>query len=281
MVAGVNDRWEAPFTVDRLGRYEYALSAWVDAFASWRAALLQKVAAEQEGGNELLTGADLVRGAAGPPTGPEAARWRARARPAAPRGRCGRGEGGGVGGGGGGVGGGAMARPPARSLAPDSTAVLAVSVEPERAACGAWYEMFPRSASPVAGRHGTFADVEARLPYIADMGFEVLYLPPIHPIGRTHRKGPNNTPGAQRGDPGSPWAIGSSEGGPTAAPPERGAVDALRRLVAAARRHRLDVALDLAFQCSPDHPYVAEHPQWFAWRPDGTVQYAENPPKKY
>src|SRR5262249_22109213 len=175
----------------------------------------------------------------------------------------------------------AMARHPDRSLATDSTAVLAVSVEPERAACGAWYEMFPRSASPVAGRHGTFADVEARLPYISDLGFDVLYLPPVHPIGRTHRKGRNNTPGTQPNDPGSPWAIGAAEGGHTAVHPELGTVDDFRHLVAAARRHRLDVALDLALQCSPDHPWVTEHPEWVQWRPDGTVQYAENPPKKY
>ena len=275
MVAGPNDRWAAAFTVERLGRYEYALRAWVDAFASWRAALLKKVAAEQEVGNELLTGAGLVRAAATRATGKDADWLRAQAaalaEPGAKRVAAALApalaE--------------AMARHADRQLATDSERALSVVVEPERAASGAWYEMFPRSASPVAGRHGTFADVEARLPYVADMGFEVLYLPPIHPIGRTHRKGPNNTPGAQRGDPGSPWAIGSSEGGHTAVHPELGAVDDLRRLVAAARRHRLDVALDLAFQCSPDHPYVAEHPQWFAWRPDGTVQYAENPPKKY
>ena len=153
--------------------------------------------------------------------------------------------------------------------------------ERERARFGAWYEMFPRSASSVAGRHGTFRDVEARLAYIAEMGFDVLYLPPIHPIGRAFRKGPNNTLTPGPNDPGSPWAIGGSEGGHKAIHPDLGTIEDFDRFVRKARAFGIELALDIAFQCSPDHPYVREHPQWFRHRPDGTIKYAENPPKKY
>ena len=272
----VNDRWHAAFAVDRLGRYEYTISAWVDHFAGWQIGLKKKMAAEQEVSNELLEGAALVRAAAARATGADAARLRARAAVLAGR------------------GGGqrveaaldealaaAMARHPDRSAATDLGIELGVVVERERASVGAWYEMFPRSASPDPTRHGTFADCEARLPYIAAMGFDVLYLPPIHPIGRTNRKAPNNTPGAGPGDPGSPWAIGAAEGGHDAVHPQLGTLDDFRRLLARAREHGLEVALDIAFQCSPDHPWVAAHPEWFHHRPDGTIQYAENPPKKY
>jgi starch synthase (maltosyl-transferring) len=158
---------------------------------------------------------------------------------------------------------------------------LAVSVERERAEYGAWYEMFPRSASPIPGHHGTFKDSEARLPYIAEMGFDVLYLPPIHPIGRTGRKSRNNTLPAKAADPGTPWAIGSEQGGHKAINPELGTLNDFKRLIAKAKKLNIEIALDIAFQCSPDHPYVKEHPDWFLRRPDGTIQYAENPPKKY
>jgi starch synthase (maltosyl-transferring) len=140
--------------------------------------------------------------------------------------------------------------------------------------------MFPRSAAPEA-RHGTLADVEERLPYVASMGFDVLYLPPIHPIGRAFRKGPNNSIAAGPDDVGSPWAIGSEAGGHKSIEPQLGTIDDFRRLVAAAERHGVELALDVALQCSPDHPYVRQHPEWFRSRPDGTIQYAENPPKKY
>jgi len=149
------------------------------------------------------------------------------------------------------------------------------------ARASAWYEMFARSASPDPSRHGTLADVEARLPYVASLGFDVLYLPPIHPIGRSHRKGRNNALVAGPDDPGSPWAIGSDDGGHTAIHPELGTLADFDRLVAAARRHGIDIALDLALQCSPDHPWIREHPEWFRWRADGTVACAENPPKRY
>jgi starch synthase (maltosyl-transferring) len=141
--------------------------------------------------------------------------------------------------------------------------------------------MFPRSASFEPGRHGTLDDVRRRLDYVAEMGFEVLYLPPIHPIGRTERKGRNNSSGAEPDEVGSPWAIGSSDGGHKSVHPDLGTLEDFDRLVAAASEKGIEIALDIAFQCSPDHPYVTEHPEWFRHRPDGSVQYAENPPKKY
>jgi starch synthase (maltosyl-transferring) len=150
-----------------------------------------------------------------------------------------------------------------------------------RARFSTWYEVFPRSCSPVAGRHGTFADLDERLDEIAAMGFDVLYLPPIHPIGREKRKGKNNAVSASPGDVGSPWAIGSAEGGHTAIHPELGTMADFRHLLMAARARGMEIAMDIAFQCAPDHPWVGEHPEWFAKRPDGSIQYAENPPKKY
>jgi starch synthase (maltosyl-transferring) len=144
-----------------------------------------------------------------------------------------------------------------------------------------WYEMFPRSVVPEGSTHGTFEACETRLPYIANMGFDVLYLPPIHPIGSTFRKGKNNALVAQEEDPGSPWAIGAKHGGHDAIHPELGTEADLKRLVKKAADRGIDVALDIALQCSPEHPYVKNHPEWFRWRPDGTIQYAENPPKKY
>jgi len=154
-------------------------------------------------------------------------------------------------------------------------------VDPPKARFSAWYEMFPRSCSPRPGVHGTLAACEARLPYIAAMGFDVLYLPPIHPIGSTHRKGRNNSPVCEPGDPGSPWAIGAAAGGHTAVHPDLGTLEDFHSLLRQARSQGLEIAMDLAFQCSPDHPYVREHPEWFRRRPDGSIQYAENPPKKY
>ncbi|MDQ3730647.1 MAG: alpha-amylase family glycosyl hydrolase, partial [Pseudomonadota bacterium] len=153
---------------------------------------------------------------------------------------------------------------------------LPIVVDPELARFSAWYEIFPRSCPG-----GTFRDCEDRLKYIAELGFDIVYLPPIHPIGKTHRKGRNNRPTAEPDEPGSPWAIGSEGGGHKAIHPELGTLADFRAFVARAEEHKLLIALDIAFQCSPDHPYVKAHPQWFRWRPDGTVQYAENPPKKY
>jgi starch synthase (maltosyl-transferring) len=174
-----------------------------------------------------------------------------------------------------------MARNGPRDFATRLDRELEVTVDRERARFSTWYELFPRSAAPAPGRHGTFQDVEARLPYVASMGFDVLYLPPIHPVGRDHRKGKNNAVTAAPDDVGSPWAIGAKEGGHKAIHPELGTLDDFRRLVRASRDYGIEIALDVAFQCSPDHPYVQEHPEWFRHRPDGTIQYAENPPKKY
>ena len=159
--------------------------------------------------------------------------------------------------------------------------VLRVTVDPVRARFSAWYEMFPRSCTPDPSRGGTFRDAERRLPDIAAMGFDVVYLPPIHPIGRTHRKGRNNSLTSTADDPGSPWAIGSAEGGHTAVEPGLGTLDDFEQFVETASHLGLAVALDIAFQASPDHPWVHEHPEWFRHRPDGSIKYAENPPKKY
>ena len=159
--------------------------------------------------------------------------------------------------------------------------VYPLDVERPLAQFASWYELFPRSETDDPNRHGTFRDVHKRLPAIRDMGFDVLYFPPIHPIGRQHRKGPNNSLQAGPNDPGSPYAIGSEEGGHDAIHPQLGTLDDFRELVAAAREHGLEIALDFAIQCSQDHPWLKEHPGWFSWRPDGTIKYAENPPKKY
>ncbi|MHC6226289.1 alpha-1,4-glucan--maltose-1-phosphate maltosyltransferase [Pseudomonas sp. X10] len=161
------------------------------------------------------------------------------------------------------------------------SAELPLDVDRERALFASWYELFPRSITDSPQRHGTFNDVHQRLPMIRDMGFDVLYFPPIHPIGMRHRKGRNNALLAEPGDPGSPYAIGSEEGGHDAIHPQLGSREDFRRLVAAAAEHRLEIALDFAIQCSQDHPWLKEHPGWFSWRPDGSIRYAENPPKKY
>ena len=153
--------------------------------------------------------------------------------------------------------------------------------EREAARFGSWYELFPRSLAPVRGAHGTLRDVIGRLPAIQAMGFGVLYLPPIHPIGQTNRKGANNTLHARPGEPGSPYAIGGTAGGHDAIHPELGTMADFDALVAAVRAHGMEMALDLAIQCAPDHPWPATHPGWFARRADGTLRYAENPPKKY
>ncbi len=147
---------------------------------------------------------------------------------------------------------------------------LTLVAERERARFSTWYELFPRSTAPRPGEHGTFRDVEARLPYVAGLGFDVLYFPPIHPIGRVRRKGRNNALVAAPEDVGSPWAIGAEEGGHTAILPALGSLADFRRLVGKAKEHGLEIALDIAFQCAPDHPWVREHPDWFRWRPDGT-----------
>jgi starch synthase (maltosyl-transferring) len=267
-----NDSWEASFPVSTLGRYFYTVRAWIDRFQTWRADLKKRLAAGQEVSVELLIGAQLIEQAAARAEGAEAEELRASA--AALRA-------------------GDSAAADSDDLAavirgyPDlSTAAvyereLAVTVDPEKARFSTWYEIFPRSTAAEAGRHGTFADLEKRLPYVAATGFDVVYLPPIHPIGQQFRKGKNNTQEVQPGDVGSPWAIGDRTGGHTSIHPELGTMAEFQSLFGAAGRLGLEVALDIAFQCTPDHPWTREHPEWFRKRPDGTIQYAENPPKKY
>jgi starch synthase (maltosyl-transferring) len=273
-----NDRWRGAFTVSTLGVYRYTVTGWVDHFTSWRSALVKRVEAGQDVAIDLLIGAELVKRASMRASGGIAQQlreWADRLRDDR-RGLDGRVQ----------IAldealAAAMHAFPDRSLATTYGQQLAVVVDRQKARFSAWYEMFPRSCGPIRGQHGTFKDCEARLPYIAAMGFDVLYLPPIHPIGTTHRKGRNNATVASPDDPGSPWAIGSPLGGHTAIHPQLGTLDEFRRFVAKAHEYEIEVALDIAFQCSPDHPYVQEHPEWFRRRPDGTVQYAENPPKKY
>jgi starch synthase (maltosyl-transferring) len=274
----VNDRWQASFVVGGLGCYRYTIMAWIDRFKSWRRNLAKKVEAGQDISVDFLVGAQLIAEASQRASGAEgqmmqewAKRFQSTRVAQADKVQLG------------------LSKEVAELLLRHSDRPFAVtyprefvvSVDRDRARFSAWYEMFPRSCVPEPGRHGTFEDCESHLPYIAEMGFDVLYFPPIHPIGYTHRKGKNNAITAGPGDPGTPWAIGAEQGGHKAVHPELGTLEGFRRLVDKAKEFAIEVALDLAFQCSPDHPYVKEHPEWLHWRPDGTIQYAENPPKKY
>ncbi len=273
----VNDRWTAAFRVTELGRYQFKVQGWVDHFETWRRDLLKRIEAENDDLVDYLIGADLVAQAAGRASGADAGSLRERASvlgsgqdPKALRAHATD----------------SMLRTlvlryPDKRFVTEPDRELTVAVDPVRARFSSWYEIFPRSTAAEPGRHGTFADCEKRLPYIAGMGFNVVYLPPIHPIGVTFRKGRNNSPQAQPGDPGSPWAIGSAEGGHKEIHKELGTAEDFRRFAAKASELGLSVALDIAFQATPDHPYVSQHPSWFHQRPDGTIQYAENPPKKY
>ncbi len=274
-----NDAWQATFTVTTLEPHFYRVEAWVDAFATWRRDLRKRLEAETQQPVDLLIGAELVDQAAARAAELDAARledWAGELRGWAEKGPA---E--------------AydraldddlaalMRRHADRRLAGHSPLPLELNVDRKRARFGAWYEMFPRSCGDSEEKHGTFADCERRIPYVKSMGFDILYLPPIHPIGRVHRKGPNNEEVAGPHDHGSPWAIGSAEGGHKSIHPKLGTLADFRRLRKCAEQQGIELALDLAYQCAPDHPYVAEHPEWFKARPDGTIQYAENPPKKY
>ena len=273
------DLWRGAFPVETIGSHYYTLQAWIDRFRSWRRDFQKKVEAKQDVSVDLLVGVKLIEQAA--QRAPDADRkklleWTTAVRTLRERNLAG-----------------------AVRLALDETLAATVNkypdrrfqasyekeleivVERERARFGSWYEMFPRSCTTNRARHGTFEDCIGRLPYIAGMGFDVLYLPPIHPIGHTHRKGKNNSPVCAPEDAGSPWAIGSEAGVHKAIHPELGTLQDFQRLVSSAQRMGMEIALDIAFHCAPDHPWVKEHPEWFQWRPDGTVQYAENPPKKY
>ena len=273
-----NDRWQGRFAVQNLGRYVFTVAGWIDHLESWRQGLAKKYEAGQDVELDLRQGAVLARAIAERSKEAEARTFNdwanAIAEPVRDREervvlaqsdtihQL------------------ARRRPDPQTVARHEPPLL-IEVDRERARFSTWYEMFPRSATSAPGKHGTFADVEALLPYISDMGFDVLYLPPIHPIGVTERKGPNNNPKATEGDPGSPWAIGSAEGGHKSIHPQLGSLEDFRRLLSKAGERGIEIALDIAFQCTPDHPYVREHPEWFLKRPDGSIQYAENPPKKY
>jgi starch synthase (maltosyl-transferring) len=269
-----NDRWTADFPLERLGRYVFAIEAWRDEFASFRSEIVKKRAAGVPIRLELQEGVHLVEELAATKRGAKAglasilarlegaseddqfALFTEEATEAAMR---------------------AADPRPFAFRSPEQP----VDAERIAARFSSWYEMFPRSQSGDPNRHGTFDDVIGRLPYVRDMGFDTLYFPPIHPIGRKNRKGRNNTLTPTPNDPGSPYAIGADEGGHDAIHPELGTLEDFRRLIAAVKDHGLEIALDFAIQCSPDHPWLRDHPDWFSWRPDGTIRYAENPPKKY
>nr|WP_228062046.1 maltotransferase domain-containing protein [Coleofasciculus sp. LEGE 07081] len=272
-----NDRWQGEFTVSEMGNYIYTIQGWVDHFKTWQRDMVKKLAAEQDISVDLLIGANYIQEASQRATGDDAAQLKTwvetlRSEDVSPIIRGDK----------------AispelallMAKYPDRRFASTYHKALKITVERERAQFSTWYEMFPRSCGE-PGKHGTFKDAQARLPYIANMGFDVLYLPPIHPIGTTFRKGRNNVTVAEPDDVGVPWGIGGPEGGHKAIHPLLGTMADFEEFVAKAKEHGIEIALDLAFQCSPDHPYVKEHPEWFRSRPDGTIQYAENPPKKY
>jgi starch synthase (maltosyl-transferring) len=276
MTSAVNDRWRASFEVGAPGAYEYTVRAWVDHFMTWQNGLRRKIEAGQDVALDLRIGATVVELGAARARGEDAGTLHHHvglltigdtgdAVEAALSEELTS----------------AMLRCPDKSVASTYEKVLLLQVDQKRAGFSTWYEFFPRSWGGEPGRHGTFRDCMGMLPRIAQMGFDVVYLPPIHPIGLTKRKGKNNSLVAMPDDPGSCWAIGSPEGGHTAVHPELGTIKEFEEFVEEAERNGVSVALDIAFQCSPDHPWVLEHPQWFRWRPDGTVQFAENPPKRY
>jgi starch synthase (maltosyl-transferring) len=266
-----NDRWTASFPVDRLGFYEYTVVGEVDHFLTWRSELKKRLDAGQDLDLPMKTGALLIEATAKRATKDEAAQLRAFAAK---------------------VQAGStdaafddallrvMKRLPETEIQTRYERTLRVWVDRERARFSSWYELFPRSWGK-PGQHGTLRDVAEQLDYVDEMGFDVLYLPPIHPIGRSFRKGKNNTTEAKPGDVGSPWAIGAKEGGHLAILRELGTFDDLNYLIQQLHARKMELALDIAFQCAPDHPWVTEHPEWFKKRADGSIQYAENPPKKY
>jgi len=275
-----NDRWRAVAVFDAVGAHEFSLIAWRDLFASWQAEVAKKHAAGLPIGAELAEGRALVDKTLASPDGisrADKSALKALVRELKKTeddgGAFARLMTGGTTD--------LMRRVAVRDGLSTLDAPVPVWIDREKALFSAWYELMPRSTSFSAERHGTFDDVVARLAYVRDLGFDVLYLPPIHPIGLTNRKGRNNSLVAGPDDPGSPYAIGGPEGGHDAIHSELGDFDSFARLVDAARAHDLDIALDFAIQCSPDHPWIREHPEWFDWRADGTIKYAENPPKKY
>jgi starch synthase (maltosyl-transferring) len=272
-----NDRWQGEFPVDKIGRYRYTLVGEIDHFETWQSDLKKRVEAGQDLAVPFATGAALleqVQPRASKQDSASLAGWAKKLRAA------GKDEA-------------AVEfalqdellamvhRYPDPAIETWFERELEVEVDRERAGFSAWYELFPRSWSPTLGKHGTLRDVAGRLDYVAEMGFDVLYLPPISPIGKSYRKGKNNSVEAAPGEEGSPWAIGSAEGGHTAIHPALGTFKDFADLVKHTKQRKMEIALDIAFQCAPDHPWVTEHPEFFKKRPDGSIQYAENPPKKY
>ncbi|RTL67351.1 MAG: alpha-1,4-glucan--maltose-1-phosphate maltosyltransferase [Hyphomicrobiales bacterium] len=275
-----NDRWRADVELTEIGAWTFTIEAWRDPFGTWLRDVAKKQAAGQAVDLELIEGLALAHQALRHlgSSHPNADALSSRLDEAYPA-----------------SGQASTAQRLAVLQRPEVVNALAgvlrdsmarhtdigVWVDRKRAAFSTWYELMPRSQSRIPGRHGTFDDVVARLPEIRDLGFDVLYLTPIHPIGRVNRKGRNNSLQAEEGAPGSPYAIGSAEGGHDAIHPELGGIEGFARLVQAARAHGMEIALDFAVQCAPDHPWLAQHPDWFERRPDGTIKFAENPPKKY
>ena len=271
-----NDRWEAFFLVDKQGFYQYKVRGWVDYALNWQHGIEAKIKDGQDVHSELLDGVQYLRFVKSKVKGKDKEYLTSLIRAFESEGEYKN----------------AVAEATSRRLhrlfsdhpqrlLANTSRELEVYVDRNRANFSTWYEFFPRSASAKAGRHGTFRDCERLLPRIAKMGFDTVYLPPVHPIGEANRKGKNNTTEAQEGDSGVPWAIGSRHGGHRDLHPELGTEDDFRNLIGKASALGLEVAMDLAFQAAPDHPYIKEHPEWFRTRPDGTIQYAENPPKKY
>ncbi len=276
--ASDGDRWHVEFPLDEIGRWQFSLEAWTDVFQTWLAGLEKKHEAQQDVAVELLEGAQILMNAAPRAPAPVRATLRARALELGDRATP-------------------VPKRVEQAMHPELRSWMAylvdtdsltrhdqtfdIVVDPVQARFASWYEMFPRSQGSTPHAHATFRDAEQRLPRLAELGFDVIYLPPIYPIGRTFRKGKNNTLTVEPNDPGSPWAIGNENGGHTAVEPALGTLDDFRHFVASAGALGMTVALDYALQCSPDHPWLREHPEWFVSRPDGTIKYAENPPKKY
>jgi len=272
-----NDHWIYSFTPTKIGTYQFQILAWIDTFTSWKNGFEKKYSAGQDIDVELKIGLQVVEDALKRSTGKskiQLQQWLNllnEAESIEDKVNLIRNntitE--------------ALYKCTDKNKATIYPKVFEITVERKRAGFSTWYELFPRSTSETPGTHGTFNDVIKLLPRISRMGFDVLYFPPIHPIGKVNRKGKNNSLRANDNDPGSPWAIGNEKGGHKEIHSKLGTLKDFKKLIQESKKHGLEIAMDIAFQCAPDHPYVLKHPSWFKWRPDGTVQHAENPPKKY
>jgi len=271
-----NDEWKASFTVTKQGYYTYKVEGWVDYALNWQHGIQRKIDDNQKVTSELLEGIAFLKAISKKATASEKMYLKHlqnvfvndnaydEAIQEASSNKLHN----------------IFVKYPEKILA-NSSKNFKVYVDRKKARFSTWYEFFPRSASNVEGQHGTFKDCEKLLPRVAKMGFDTLYFPPVHPIGEVNRKGKNNTTTAHGNDVGSTWGIGSKEGGHKDIHPQLGTLDDFKKLVKEAKEFDIEIAMDYALQAAPDHPWVSEHPKWFKWRPDGTVQYAENPPKKY